>query len=40
MFGKLHEMGYEDIETMNFPSIIRDFDIDTTDWYCVIARKS
>lgn len=40
LFGKLHEMGYEDIVTMNFPSIIRDFDIDTTDWYCVIARKS
>jgi SAM-dependent methyltransferase len=40
LLGKIHEMGYEDIKVMNFPSCFQNADIDEVDWYCVIARKS
>lgn len=40
LLSKLQEMGYEEIETMNFPVGISNISVDDTDWYCVMARKS
>lgn len=39
LLNKVREMGYEDIEVMNFPSYIQNVSTDETDWYCVIAKK-
>jgi SAM-dependent methyltransferase len=40
LLEKIQEMGYKDIEVMNFPSCIPNaVDINEIDWYCVIARK-
>lgn len=39
LLDKLHQMGYEDIEVMNFPSNIQNISVDEADWYCVIAHK-
>lgn len=39
LLDKLQEMGYENIEVMNFPSCIQNRDVSETDWYCVMARK-
>lgn len=40
LLDKLREMGYQDIEVMNFPAFVQGTDLEETDWYCVIARKS
>ena len=39
LLNKVREMGYEDIEIMNFQSYIQNISTDETDWYCVIAKK-
>jgi hypothetical protein len=39
LLDKVRRMGYKDISVMNFPSVIENIDIETTDWYCVIAQK-
>ncbi|MBD5453324.1 MAG: class I SAM-dependent methyltransferase [Lachnospiraceae bacterium] len=40
LLNKLEQMGYGDIEVMNFPIQQPYRDIDDVDWYCVIAKKS
>lgn len=39
LLDKLAQMGYEDIEVMNFPVQQPYTNIDDVDWYCVIAKK-
>lgn len=39
LLHKIKEMGYEDIEVLNFPACNKDISTDETDWYCVIAKK-
>lgn len=39
LLDKLREMGYEEIEIMNFPIGISGNSVDDTDWYCVMAGK-
>ncbi|MDE5597288.1 MAG: SAM-dependent methyltransferase, partial [Lachnospiraceae bacterium] len=39
LLDKLTQMGYVDIEVMNFPVQQPYTDIDDVDWYCVIAKK-
>lgn len=39
LLNKVRQMGYEDITVMNFPAVFEKVDIETTDWYCVIAKK-
>lgn len=40
LLDKVKEMGYADIEIMNFPSSVQtNVSADELDWYCVIARK-
>lgn len=37
---KLTAMGYQDVETMLMPAHFGAFDPQTSDWYCIIARKA
>lgn len=40
LLDKMKDMGYRDMELMNFPSCIQTkATIDDLDWYCMIARK-
>ena len=39
ILNKLDEMGYQNIETMLMPAHFGPFDADTSEWYCIIARK-
>lgn len=39
LLNKIKEMGYKEIEIMNFPSYIQNISVDEMDWYCVIAKK-
>lgn len=39
LIDKIKEMGYIDIEIMNFPSCIQTMPTEDADWYCIIARK-
>ena len=40
ILDKLNELGYQNIETMLMPAHFGPFDPDTSDWYCIIARKT
>lgn len=39
LLDKLKEMGYGEIEVMNFPAQFAGADPKDADWYCVIAKK-
>lgn len=39
LLDKIREMGYTDVEVLNFPACIPGADMDETDWYCVVAKK-
>lgn len=39
LLDKLRKMGYEDIAVMNFPSVLENVELETTDWYCATAKK-
>lgn len=39
LLNKLTSMGYETIETLQFPTQFGLFDPEKTDWYCIIAQK-
>lgn len=39
VLGKLKELGYGRIERMCFPAFFEDADMDTVEWYCVMAEK-
>ncbi len=40
LLEKLRQMGYADIEVMNFPAYVSSVTVDEGDWYCVVARKT
>ena len=40
ILDKLNELGYQNIETMLMPAHFGPFDPSTSDWYCIIARKT
>lgn len=40
ILDKLNAMGYQDTETMLMPAHFGPFDPGTSDWYCIIARKT
>jgi SAM-dependent methyltransferase len=40
LLDKIKEMGYKNIEIMNFPSCGPNRDVKDAEWYCVIAEKS
>ncbi len=40
IMDKLNAMGYRNIETMLMPAHFGPFDPSTSDWYCIIARKT
>ena len=37
---KLHDLGYQEMETMHMPAHFGSFDPVTSEWYCIIARKA
>ena len=38
--NKLNALGYQEMETMLMPAHFGAFDPETSDWYCIIARKA
>ena len=39
LLDKLAQLGYQDVEIYSMPKHRGAFDIETSEWYCVIARK-
>ncbi len=39
LLDKLARLGYEDIEVKAFPVQFGAFDIENSEWYCVLAHK-
>lgn len=39
IIGKLRELGYADIKIMCFPATADHLDVNSPDWYCILAKK-
>ena len=40
LLDKLMQLGYQDIQVKAFPVQFGAFDIENTEWYCVLAHKA